>query len=281
MGHKKIISGQVYNTDTATRVYYREGRDGDLYEGLYQTREGAFFFWEYDVGAGWGDFKLKTDQEAYEWLKEHANHLLEQYFLEGRGKRRLIVQLPVHFVHRLEALAAEKSLSIKSYLMRSLEQCASAELQARETPRVRTRPKWLWFPDPFFSDEGHEGAADVPEIVREIMDEVYRALHSKSKRLAAMGARATLDHVLTDKVGDVGGFRDKLDKMERDGHLSNSQRLGLDTILSAGHATTHRGWAPTDEQFNTVLDITESLIESTYIHKKRAEYLARAVPPRP
>lgn len=286
MGHKKIISGQTYDTDTATRLYYREGNDGDRYQGLYQTPEGAFFFWEYDTGV-WGKIEPKTDEEAYEWLKEHADEyahdLLEQYFLEGRGKRRVSVQLPAHLVLRLEALAAKKSLSLKSYLMRSLEERASAELEARETRRVRTRPKWLWFPDPFlvaFGD-GDERAADVPEILREIMDEVYRALHYKLRRLAAMGARAALDHVLTDKVGDVGGFEVKLDKMERDGHLTESQRHDLDTILAAGHAAAHRGWAPTDEQINTVLEITESLIESTYIHKKRAERLARDVPRRP
>jgi hypothetical protein len=122
---------------------------------------------------------------------------------------------------------------------------------------------------------------DVPEIVCEIMDEVYRALPNNSRRLVAMGARATLEHVMIDKVGDVGNFTVKMDEMEKDGYLSRRQRMDLDTILEAGHATIHRGWKPTDEQISTVLDITERLIESTYIHNERAARLAQAVPPRP
>jgi hypothetical protein len=278
---KKIVSRQIYDTDTATRLHYREGHGGDRYQGLYQTPEGAFFFWEYDVGAGCGDIKLTTDEEAYQWLEEHANHLLGQYFLEGRAaKRRLTVQLPANLVRRLEALAAEKSLSLNSYLRRSLkQQCASAEQRASAGPPmvVRSRPKWLILdPNPFVDE-----ATNVPEIVCKIMDEVYRALHNKSPRLAAMGARATLEHVMIDKVGDVGGFTTKLDQMEKDGRLSRHQRMDLDTILEAGSATIHRSWEPTNEHISTVLDITESLIESTYIHNERAASLARAVPPRP
>ena len=77
---KKIISGQTYNTDTATHVHHFTYRGDDCYEGLYQTRHGAFFLWQYDNGAGWGDLKPLTDEEALKWLEEHANHLLEQYF---------------------------------------------------------------------------------------------------------------------------------------------------------------------------------------------------------
>jgi hypothetical protein len=135
----------------------------------------------------------------------------------------------------LEALAAEKGLSLKSYLIRSLKQCVSAEERASAEAEtvVRSRPKWLrLYPDPFMSlFDGEE--TDVPEIVREIMDEVYQALHNKSRRLVAMGARATLEHVMIDKVGDVGNFRDKMDKMETDGYLSRRQRMDLGTILDA------------------------------------------------
>jgi hypothetical protein len=86
---------------------------------------------------------------------------------------------------------------------------------------------------------------------------------------------------MIDKVGDVGGFDDKLDQMEKDGYLSRRQRMDFDTILQAGHATIHRGWQPTDEQIIIVLDITEGLFENTYVHNERAARLARAVPPRP
>src|ERR1043165_8480659 len=52
-------------------------------------------------------------------------------------------------------------------------------------PRVaRKTPKWQ---------------SDLPNELRELLDEVYLALHADSRRLALMGARTVVDMVLTDK----------------------------------------------------------------------------------
>ena len=179
---KKITSRKTYDTDTATRLHYREGRGGDTYQGLYQTPEGSFFFWEYDNAEGWGHIKPKTDEEAYEWLEEHANDLLEQYFHGRAGKNRLTVQLPANLVRRLTERAAEKSLSLNSYLMRSLKQCASASAPMV----VRTRPKWLILFNNQIEALFDDGATDVPETIRKIMSEVYTAFHNSCRRLVAM-----------------------------------------------------------------------------------------------
>jgi predicted HicB family RNase H-like nuclease len=128
---KKIISGQTYNTDTATRVHEFTYHGDDCYQGLFQTRHGAFFLWEYDAGASWGDLKPLSDEEARKWLEQHANHLLEQYFGPfpegGAAERRLTVRLPANLARRLEALAEEKGLSLNSYVMRCFEKCAAAD----------------------------------------------------------------------------------------------------------------------------------------------------------
>ena len=82
---KVIKDGKTYDTVTATLLHYREGCGGDRYQGLYQTRDGEFFFWEYDSGEGWGNIDPATNEAAYKWIEEHANHLLKQYFPDGRG----------------------------------------------------------------------------------------------------------------------------------------------------------------------------------------------------
>jgi Domain of unknown function (DUF4145) len=274
---KKIISRKIYDTDTATRLHYREGNGGNTYQGLYQTPEGSFFFWEYDNGEGWGHVKPKSDEEAYEWLEEHANYLLEQYFHGRAGKSRLTVELPANLVSRLKELAAEKSLPLNSYLMRSLIQCASASAPMA----VRTRPKWLILFNNRFEMLFDDEATKVPETIRKIMNEVYTAFHNSCRRLVAMGIRATLEQVMIDKVNDHRSFEINLDEMVKAGYLSSRQRMDLDTILESGHATIHRGWEPTDDQITTIFDITENLIERIYVHGPRAERLARAVPPRP
>ena len=82
---KVIKDGKTYDTVTATLLHYREGCGGDRYQGLYQTRDGEFFFWDYDSGEGWGNIDPATNEAAYKWIEEHANHLLKQYFPDGRG----------------------------------------------------------------------------------------------------------------------------------------------------------------------------------------------------
>jgi hypothetical protein len=128
---KKIMSGQTYNTDTATRVHEFTYQGDNCYRGLFQTRHGAFFLWEYDAGAGWGDLKPLSDEDARMWLEQHANHLLEQYFGPfpegGAAERRLTVRLPANLARRLEVLAEEKGVSLNSYVMRCFEKCAGAD----------------------------------------------------------------------------------------------------------------------------------------------------------
>ena len=125
---KMIKSHRTYNTDTATLVHYREGRGGDCYQGLYQNRDGAFFLWEYDIGAEWGDIKPLTIEEAFKWLQQHEPSLLEQYFpVGGAAERRLTIRLPATLARELDALADEKGLSLNSYVMRCFEKCAAVD----------------------------------------------------------------------------------------------------------------------------------------------------------
>src|SRR5208283_841274 len=47
---------------------------------------------------------------------------------------------------------------------------------------------------------------EVPLDICNIMKEVYIALQNNSRRLCAMGIRATLEHTMIDKIGDHGKF---------------------------------------------------------------------------
>jgi hypothetical protein len=144
-------------------------------------------------------------------------------------------------------------------------------------PRIkRRRPKWIEYTKWIFDDNHH-----IPSAIWSIMEEVYVALENNSRRLAAMGIRAALEAVMIDKIGDQGTFNRNLDALQREHYLSLRQRDDLETILEAGHAAIHRGWRPSTEQINTLLDITESLIESIYVHGPSAERLEREVPKRP
>ena len=98
--------------------------------------------------------------------------------------------------------------------------------------------------------------------------------------MAALGVRAVLEHVMVSTGGDQGTFPLNLAKFEELGHVSRVQRSRLDTILDAGHAAMHRAYIPSAEEVATLLDITEHILASVYIHGSRVDALREAVPPR-
>ena len=95
-----------------------------------------------------------------------------------------------------------------------------------------------------------------------------------------MGIRAVLEAVMRDRVGDHGNFKAMVDEFQKAGYLSLRQAGSLDSILEAGHASIHRGWESTEQDITTLLDITEAVIETTYLHERRAQDLDSRVPRR-
>ncbi|MNF53915.1 hypothetical protein D3C84_353230 [compost metagenome] len=64
-----------------------------------------------------------------------------------------------------------------------------------------------------------------------LLNEVYSALHSNSRRLAMMGARALVDVYMNDTVSDVGGFEQKLKALVVQGHISANDKDVLAAAL--------------------------------------------------
>jgi hypothetical protein len=82
---------------------------------------------------------------------------------------------------------------------------------------------------------------ELPDEMSELLMEVYTALHANSRRLALMGARTLVDLYLNAKIGDIGGFAQKMTELESQGLISKPNKEHLDAALEAGHAAAHRG----------------------------------------
>ncbi|VAW71385.1 hypothetical protein MNBD_GAMMA10-94, partial [hydrothermal vent metagenome] len=50
--------------------------------------------------------------------------------------------------------------------------------------------------------------------------------------------------------------------------------------LEAGHAAIHRTFRPNNKDIITLLDITEHIIESVYLHESKIKKLKKRVPAR-
>jgi hypothetical protein len=135
---------------------------------------------------------------------------------------------------------------------------------------VRRKPHWSV--NLFFSN-----IADPTKI--ELLDEIYAALGAECLRLAVMGIRALLEHIMIEQVGDEGGFDEKLNAFEKKGCISTVQRAALAPIIQAGHASMHRAYKPPLDDVMFCLDVVENVIASIYVHPNRS--IQMKVPQRP
>ena len=100
----------------------------------------------------------------------------------------------------------------------------------------------------------------LPRNEQNLLKEIFQAYHSDSKTLALMGLRTILDIFIVRKIGDIGTFKQKLEKLGTLGFLSASQIEIIDTVINAGSAAVHRAYQPSNEKLALILDIVETLL---------------------
>jgi hypothetical protein len=136
----------------------------------------------------------------------------------------------------------------------------------------RRPPDWfdeLWLE---FSDEA--------QLVESLLKEIYIATQNNLPRLAAMGVRALLEQIMIARSGDNGSFSDNLKAFTQMGYVTELQKQRLEAILEVGHAAIHRGYKPENASLLTLLDITEHIVASVYLHEGKIEQLRSQVPKR-
>lgn len=139
-------------------------------------------------------------------------------------------------------------------------------------PRIsRSKPEWLGsINGPFWIGESE---------IEQLLEEIYVALHNNSLRLAAMGVRALLEFMMIDKVGDRGSIRENIKAFFEAGYVAPvDQETFRSKLIEAGHAAMHRGYKPNATDLGTLLDLTESLIASIYVHPERTQGLEKRIP---
>lgn len=119
-------------------------------------------------------------------------------------------------------------------------------------------------------------------VLHQLFDETYQALNADLRTLAAMGVRAVLDRTLELAGADAAaGFAEKLSALTETGAISASERDTLTIMTDAGSAASHRGWQPSPEALDTILDASEAMLFRVAVQPARAQRLRGAVPPRP
>lgn len=143
-----------------------------------------------------------------------------------------------------------------------------------------------YYPPPV-SRQKPEWFAKIPDEIQSVMSEVYVTLQAGSRYLATVGARTALDLLIIDKIGDVGTFKDKINRLQADRHITTAEAALIEAITDAGNASAHRGYAPDAKNLNHVMDILEAILDKFYAAEGRQRKLAaqaaalrKEIPPR-
>lgn len=131
-----------------------------------------------------------------------------------------------------------------------------------------------WFDDLWLELKIEDG------FVETLLKEIYVAVQNNLPSLATMGVRALLERIMISRAGDLGSFERNVTEFEKLGHVSKLQRERLEAILEAGHAAMHRAYRPTKKDVITLLDITEHIVESVFLHDGQVAKLKARVPVR-
>lgn len=128
--------------------------------------------------------------------------------------------------------------------------------------KVREMPKWI---------------SNLRYEYIKMFGEVYVSLNHGNITLPLIGARTLLDMYIIEKIGDIGTFKQKMDKLLDERYITKSQKEFLSIALEYGNAAAHRGYHADLEEVNKVLDIIEALFREEAL-KVESETLKKSIP---
>lgn len=121
---------------------------------------------------------------------------------------------------------------------------------------------------------------DLSGELQVLIREIYLALSAECPTLAVMGARTLVDKLLTESLGDIGGFQQKLNAAVDHGVFTRGVAENVAAAVEVGHAASHRGYAPTQQEVFDVLEIVEHCLQASYVLNDKSRRLIVSVPPR-
>jgi hypothetical protein len=132
-------------------------------------------------------------------------------------------------------------------------------------PELSNLPKWY---------------AKLPVNIQNMLLEVRYTLQKELSALPSMGLRSVIDMICNERLGDIGGFAEKLQRLEKKRFITPKKRQIIENVLEVGHASVHRGHFPTAKDLRVVMDIVDHLLEEIYVLDNISESLRESVPKR-
>jgi hypothetical protein len=163
------------------------------------------------------------------------------------------------------------------------ETIGECEQTIRYWPALAKRKKPDWITSHGIDCEQNVRALD------ESLFELYGALNNDLTILAAIGIRTSFD-IASELLGIAPElrFQEKLNELVKLGHIGMVDKDHLDALIDAGSASAHRGWQPTTEDLNTMMEVLENFLHVSFVAPKKQKHLQdkiskmrKTVPQRP
>jgi hypothetical protein len=134
----------------------------------------------------------------------------------------------------------------------------------------RAEPEWL---------------VDVMAVDRNLgllLRELYAALNSDLRVLAAVGARTVFDRA-SELLGVDSAlpFHQKLNDLVTKGKIGLDEKAHLNVLIDAGSAAAHRGWRPKSEDIDTMMGVVEAFLKRAFVLDASLANIKSRVPPKP
>lgn len=180
------------------------------------------------------------------------------------GPQEKVIRLPT-FRHAIAELRSWKIAFQHSGTDRGLQFPINRQPAGTNQPRNEEVAQWH---------------ATLQEPLATILKEIAFARSAGLRTIAAMGARSVIDLVCTDIAGDRNTFKQKIDEIERLGHLSAEECKAVAAAFDAGSASAHRGYLIDDQNLSNLIEIMEHLLRRRFRISEAARNIEASTPQR-
>jgi len=106
-----------------------------------------------------------------------------------------------------------------------------------------------------------------------VLSEVYSAIDNELFFLASSGIRTALDQLIVEKIGDIGRFDQKVQKLVSENIIDEDEKEMLLPVIDAGSASAHRSYKPELSAIKHIMDILAAIFYKLLIEPEEKEEL--------
>lgn len=132
------------------------------------------------------------------------------------------------------------------------------------------------------TDTALEWKEALPPNIRNLWDDVCKAMATGTFRLVPHGTRTLVNRVAMDlaKAKDTDSFAESVKALRQADFISARDEERLMVVVEAGNAAAHRGLDLTANQTGVLVHIVENLLRSAYLPQATVDAVKKVIPPR-